>query len=272
MAHAQHSVTTWVPSNRDRVVFLAARLPAEYQQKGGKSGDVCDRDRPAFTAATARSSVLPGTCCRSRLPPRTRTRASIRRIRRHRRARPSRSRPASSASAVSGMLSKNDDTNPRASAFCQDGDGNDSTGISEAEATRQRRKTDPFTAPGRMLQSGRRQPAVSAMAAATAVPMNGKRDEISGCVAFTPTLTDDGARQDEDDDRHARPVNHVRGLCVPDDRGIALLRLGRLKAEHEERGGRGDVGVQDFAWRHAIDPHHRRRRVADDAARSARVR
>ena len=90
---------------------------------------------------------------------------------------------------MSGMLSKNADTNPSASAFCQEGDGNDSTGISEAEATRQRRKIDPFTAPGRMLQSGRRQPAVSAMAAATAAPMNGKRDEISGCVAFTPTLT-----------------------------------------------------------------------------------
>ena len=41
---------------------------------------------------------------------------------------------------------------------------------------------------------------------------------------------------------------------------------------HDERGDGGDVGVQHVARRHAVDPHHRRRRVADDAARAAGVR
>ncbi len=61
--------------------------------------------------------------------------------------------------------------------------------MSEAEATRHSRKIEPLTAPGTTLQSGRRHGAVSAMASATAAPMNGKPPATSGCVTFTPTFT-----------------------------------------------------------------------------------
>ena len=46
----------------------------------------------------------------------------------------------------------------------------------------------------------------------------------------------------------------------------------RRNAEHDERDAGRDVGVQDLDGRDAADPHHRRSRIADDAARAARVR
>ena len=52
----------------------------------------------------------------------------------------------------------------------------------------------------------------------------------------------------------------------------ALLCARGRHAEDQERDGRRDVGVQDVDGRHAADPHHRRRRVADHAARPARIR
>ena len=144
--------------------------------------------------------------------------------------------------------------------------------MSEADATRHSRKIEPRTAPGTTLQSGRRQGAVSAMARATAVPMNGKSPAMSGCVDVHAHVHGDGADEDDHDDCDPRPVDDERRLGVLDDRRKALLRPRRGNAEHDERDGGSDVGVQDFDGRDAADPHHRRRGIADDASRAARIR
>jgi len=50
-----------------------------------------------------------------------------------------------------------------------------------------------------------------------------------------------------------------------------LLHSGRDAAD-DERHGRGDIGVDHIERAHAVDPHHGRGGVTDDAARAARVR
>ena len=47
---------------------------------------------------------------------------------------------------------------------------------------------------------------------------------------------------------------------------------GRGNAEDHEGDRSGDVRLEHRERRNAVDPHHRRRRVADDAARPARIR
>ena len=72
------------------------------------------------------------------------------------------------------MLSNPAETKPSASAVFHEAAGSASTGINDADATRQSRKIEPLKAPGSALQSGRRMPTVSSSETATAVPMNGK--------------------------------------------------------------------------------------------------
>src|SRR4029453_17282027 len=87
------------------------------------------------------------------------------------------------------MLSKNADTNPSASALPGVGNGSEATGISDAEATRHSRNSEPLSAPGRTLRSGRRQADVSVVARTTVTPMNGNRSDSDGAEALIPTLT-----------------------------------------------------------------------------------
>jgi hypothetical protein len=50
-----------------------------------------------------------------------------------------------------------------------------------------------------------------------------------------------------------------------------LLLEGCRDAKHKHRNPRRDVSLHYAEWAHARDPHHRRRGIADDAARAASV-
>src|SRR5882724_12191122 len=92
------------------------------------------------------------------------------------------------ANAVSGILSKTADTNPRPRVVFQDARGNFSTGIIEAISTRASRKMEPRSAPGSILQSGARKKVESRIAIQTAAPINGKRAAYSGNLRFVATF------------------------------------------------------------------------------------
>ncbi len=96
--------------------------------------------------------------------------------------------PCFSASAVSGMLSNTAEMKPRPKAECQEAGGSVSTGIIEAQLTRDSRKIEPLVASGNNSQSGRRSGTLSRSAIHTVAPMNGKRSEISLYSTLTITL------------------------------------------------------------------------------------
>src|ERR1017187_6560001 len=95
--------------------------------------------------------------------------------------------PCFSASAVSGMLSNTAETKPRPKAECQDAAGSASTGIIDAQVTRDSRKIDPLLASGSSSQSGLLSGTLNRIAAHTAAPMNGKGTE--GSLNSTLTIT-----------------------------------------------------------------------------------
>ena len=73
-------------------------------------------------------------------------------------------------------------------------------------------------------------------------------------------------------DRHSRPVDGGMLRVLQHDRRVTLLLQGGGDAADDQRDGSRNVGVQHADRAHAVDPHHRGGRVADDAARAAGVR
>ena len=158
-----------------------------------------------------------------------------------------------------------------AEAVCQDAAGSFSTGIIEAQVTSDSRKMVPLNASGSSSQSGLRSGAVTRMR-----HPHGDADEreaveqIRDTARLTTTLAEIAATRMSDDDADARPVDLTcRGGVLHDRRVALLLKRGR-DTEDDERDDRRDVGVEDGQRADAVDPHHRGRGVADDAARSRR--
>src|SRR4051794_94727 len=88
--------------------------------------------------------------------------------------------PCLIANAVSGMLSKTADRNPRPRLVFHEGTGNVSTGIIEAINTSDSRKIEPRSAGRNPSQSGARNKVETRIATQTATPINGKLSAYPG--------------------------------------------------------------------------------------------
>src|SRR3990167_5040115 len=88
--------------------------------------------------------------------------------------------PCARASAVSGMLSNTAETKPRPMVVGQLAGGRLSTGISDADITRQSRNNVPFSDDPMIAQSGLRSSAVTMIAAQTPMPITGSMSSSSG--------------------------------------------------------------------------------------------
>src|SRR6185437_15422649 len=159
------------------------------------------------------------------------------------------------------MLSKTADTKPSPCATSHDASGSFCTGIIEAASTSDSKNIDPRKAPGSSSQCGRRSGTHSSSAIHTAAPMNGKRSDHALNLTLTTTLTTIAVIR----------IAATMKTRTPSIRMPPLLERGRNAENHQRDRGR-DVRLEDGQRRHAVDPHHRRRRVADDAARAARIR
>ena len=107
---------------------------------------------------------------------------------------------------------------------------------------------------------------------ATAMPMTGNRSANSGAAKLALTLAVTALAM-------TKPTMATRGQSIdepggalPDDRREPLLGARGGRREDEERDDGGDVGMQDVDGRDVVDPHHGRRRVAQDAAGAAGIR
>ena len=101
-------------------------------------------------------------------------------------------------------------------------------------------------------------------------------DERKGIGNLIEAHVDDDIDHDRGDqnqghDEHARPVDHDAGDGVLGDGRVALLLQRGRDPEHKHRRARGDIRFEHLQRMDAVDPHHGRRGVADDAARAARV-
>ena len=74
-------------------------------------------------------------------------------------------------------------------------------------------------------------------------------------------------QQHESDDAQAHPVHAYVISGLGRDRRMAMLLARRQHTKKKRRYDRGNVGVQHGRRTHAANPHHRRRGIADYAAR-----
>src|ERR1700680_476983 len=163
------------------------------------------------------------------------------------------------------MWSKTAETNPSPSATRHAASGSLCTGIIDAARTSDSRKMLPRMAAGSSPHAGLRSGTHTSNATHTAAPMNGQVSEISLKRTLITTFDHDRSDQNQRYDEHSHPIDHDAGDWLLGDRRVALLLQSGRDPENEHRRASPNIRFEHLQRVPAIDPHHGRRRVADDA-------
>jgi hypothetical protein len=127
-------------------------------------------------------------------------------------------------------------------------------------------------APGISSQCGRRSGDAQEQGDPNGGADEGKRVGDLVVANVDDDVDDDCRQQDGGDDGDANPIHdHVR-RSFPGNRRIAMLLQRGRNAEDDHRESGCRVRLEDLQRADAVDPHHRRGRVAHDAPRPAGVR
>ena len=130
----------------------------------------------------------------------------------------------------------------------------------------------PLNVSGMTDQSGWRSGAAARITTHTARPITGMRSSSAGNRRLAMTLARIAATRIAATIADADPLDLEADRRFPDDRRVAMLLERRRNGEDRKRDDGGDIGLHHRQRTDAVDPHHRGRGVADDAAGAAGVR
>ena len=152
-----------------------------------------------------------------------------------------------------------------------DAAGSFSTGIMEAAVTSARRKIVPLNVSGITFQSGIRKKAVSKIAAQTASPSTGSVSSNAGNFRLAVTFAASAAMRMIATMKTLAPSTRkpLCGFFTTGEKPMLALR-GRNRKDRERHDGR-DICLQHTERADAVNPHHRRCRVADHTSSATSI-